>query len=318
MDFFSSFFQNVKDKLTSPFFGTLTFILLVHHWEFWYTLFTIESNLSSRQKVEVLKYIGAREFKYQHILEDVGWTILVVSAGYGIIVLTRSLSLYIDFRIMPAITNQIINKNVVLKSQYDEMFLERDNYAERYEAERQNNRLLSKSYDELGEEIKNKNLSTSDANDLITKLNNDIISLNYTIQTETQKNTQLSSDNLHYQEQIQALQTSTSDLENDLEFAHENLKIYREIFLGQDNRMYWSTIAEFPPSVENKVSELKNNGLWNGFKSVVSFDKRGGSISTQIYIDLRPYDVIVPDGADRLNAMGSIIAANLERFEKDR
>lgn len=121
-----------------------------------------------------MKIIAYREFVWPNLLTDIGWAVLIMGIGYGIVVGTRSLSLFIDFGIMPGITKRIINKNVVARTEYDDLLRERDNYVERYEEERKNGRVLSKVYDEQLIEVREKNKLEIEANDLITKLNKNI------------------------------------------------------------------------------------------------------------------------------------------------
>jgi len=318
MDFFNSFFQNVKDKLTSPFFGTLSFILLVHHWEFWYTLFNMDSKLNLTQKIEVLRFVGKKEFHWTNLLEDVGWTILIVAAGYGIIIGTRSLSLFIDFRIMPAITKEIVNKNVVVKSQYDELFHERDSYAERYEVERNKVREQSKSIDQQAEAIKTQNARIGDLNDQNTDFNSKITSLNGTVTQLNNKNSHLNSEIAGQESQISSLNESIQLLETSANRDQINLELYRTIFFDIENYSYWKDIDRFPTSIENIVISIKEAGLWSGFKSVVSYSRRGGSIGTDIYLQLQDFKVVTNDGMDRLTSLGHILSENIERFDSDK
>lgn len=44
MDAINSFFSNIKDKLTNPFFGTLIIVLIFQHWELWFAVFNFDED----------------------------------------------------------------------------------------------------------------------------------------------------------------------------------------------------------------------------------------------------------------------------------
>ena len=138
MDFLNSFFQNIKDKITSPFFGTLTFVIIIHHWQFWYTLFNLDSKLVLSEKIHLLSNIGNREFSWQNLVYDILCALGITISGYIIVLGTRSLSLFVDFRAMPWITGKIISREVVERKIHENVVKERDEYSEKYEEQRRN------------------------------------------------------------------------------------------------------------------------------------------------------------------------------------
>lgn len=308
MDFFNSFFQNVKDKLTSPFFGTLCFIMLIHHWEFWYILFNFSSKTDLNTKISILKTIGSREFYWRNITEDVLWTLLIVLVGYVIVVGTRTLSLFIEHGIMPRITRRVINKNVVLRSQYEEVREERDNYAEKYESERKYNRELSKSYDEQLKEIKNKNQTVTENNNLITDLNEKINNLNSTLSRENLKNEKLTKE-------LAIAKSEIINLQNKLDVLEEFYQIASKIFFDEENTEFWKNSRIPLPSLLKTANDIKLAGLWKGFKEVVKFEQKGGSIAPEIYRKLEPFGIIRKDQKERLNLLGLLMNYTIENYE---
>ena len=55
MDITSSFFDNIKDKTTNPFFGTLIFVWLVRNWDLVYTVFNFDSDCNLEDKKEFIR-----------------------------------------------------------------------------------------------------------------------------------------------------------------------------------------------------------------------------------------------------------------------
>src|SRR5690554_8145893 len=68
--------------------------------------------------------------------------------GYLVILLTRSISIFVEYSVMPWLTKKIINKNTVLKTDYDKVVSERDDYFEKYESERKRVREFSADYEQ--------------------------------------------------------------------------------------------------------------------------------------------------------------------------
>lgn len=156
MDFFNSFFQNVKDKLTSPFFGTLGLILIFHHWEFWYTLFNFDKDCTRTEKLAILRSMAINEFSVQDIIMDIFWTIALVLAGYLVVFGTRALALTFDHRLMTWLTQKVVSKNVVLMETHKSVVGERDRYSEQYEEQRQRVRNFSANLDQQTKQIQDK------------------------------------------------------------------------------------------------------------------------------------------------------------------
>lgn len=174
MEYFNSFFQNIKDKLTNPFFGTLIIVFILHHPQFWYSLFNFDDGVNLQQKIIYLREIGSREFSIGEILKDILCAIFFVVIGYLIVLATRTLSMWIEFRLMPMITKKIVSENLVMRTEYDEVVKERNEYSEKYEEQRKAVRLMSKDYDFLNEEANNKNTQINQFQTEITTLNNSV------------------------------------------------------------------------------------------------------------------------------------------------
>lgn len=168
MEIINSFFSNIKDKLTNPFFGTLILVLILHHWELWYAPFNFEDSYSLNEKIKFIEEYISNNLTFISFLWDIGQAILYMFLGYFIIVATRSLVLWVEFGFMPTITGKIVNKNVVRKIEYDDAVKEREEYFDQYEEQRENVRRFSRTIDEQTDQIKKKDKSILEQSNKIT------------------------------------------------------------------------------------------------------------------------------------------------------
>ncbi|WP_231464748.1 hypothetical protein [Pedobacter sp. Leaf132] len=313
MDFLNSFFQNIKDKLTSPFFGTLTFILIIHHWEFWYTIFNFDKDLLLHEKLYNLRVLAQKEFSIGNIAKDVLWALIIVVIGYIVVVTTRTLSIFIEFRAMPWITGKVTSKLVIDKKTYDDVLQEKNLYSEKYEEQRQLVRQYSRDYDSQEEQVQNKNKQLNELNSNITEFNNQISHLNNNASNDSRIIDDLRKEVNEKQSRIENMDSEVIGYNQRLGFTTIDVQQYREIFFSQTNRPFWNSKEKFPPSIHELVLKLKQDNIWKDFIAVANFERHAGSISTGVYAKLEPYALIIP-GTERLTAVGSILAANYELF----
>ena len=156
MEVINSFFSNIKDKLTNPFFGTLIIVLLIHHWQLWYAVFNFDQDCTLNDKISFIKNYSIVNLTFWKITYDIAQAIFLMLLGYLIIIGTRSLVLWIEFGLMPSITGRIVNKDVVRRTEYNDVVKEREQYFDQYEEQRKNVRIFSKTIDEQTEQIKQK------------------------------------------------------------------------------------------------------------------------------------------------------------------
>lgn len=301
MDYLNSFFQNIKDKLTNPFFGTFILILIIHHWEFWYTIFNFDANASRNFKINVLRTLVNYEFTVRNFFIDIMWAIIISVGGYIIVVITRTLSLFIEFRIMPWITGKVVNKNVVLKSTHDETVVERDEYSDKYEEQRKNVRIISKNYDEQIELIKTKDV------DLATK-SIELSKLTKNLNNSRQKAEGLENDLKKSLNNTIVLESNIDDLKNRQTITLNNLDEFKNLFFSVDNKFFWNSEHKFPPAIIEKVRELNNDGDWLHFLNVGKFVEFGGNISGESLTEMKEKGLLY-DGihTEEFTPIGEII-----------
>lgn len=166
----NDFFSNIKDKLTNPFFGTLIIVWLTRNWELVYSIFNFDENLKLEDKVAFIQSYFSVKIFWEELGINIGLAILFMLIGYLLIVGTRTISIIVEHNIMPKITEKFINKDVVLKTVFDEVKKERDEYSDSYENERKKVRESSKDYTQQLSQNKELNDNLINTN----KTNNDL------------------------------------------------------------------------------------------------------------------------------------------------
>lgn len=302
MEYFNSFFQNIKDKLTNPFFGTLIIVLILHHPQFWYSLFNFDDGVNLRQKIVYLREIGYREFSYETITDDILCALSFVFLGYFIIVGTRALSMWIEYCVMPYITKKIVSKNLVSRTEYNEVVKERDEYSEKYEDQRKTVRNMSKDYDTISEEANNKNSQINHLQHEITTLNNKVAAEKSTAN--------------RFRTSFDALEKEKSELDSKYEILNNRFELLNSdnskllnLFFGGVNTEHFNDAKKLPASIREMVKEMKNDGMWDVFLEVCMYFFKGGSISPEVLIRMKEYGVVISDskGNEHLSAIGKIL-----------
>lgn len=302
MEYFTSFFQNIKDKLTNPFFGTLIIVLIVHHPQFWFSLFNFDDGVNLRQKVDYLSKLGAQEFTSNAVINDVLCALFFMLLGYLIVVGTRALSMWIEYNVMPIITKNIVSKNLVLRTEYDEVVKERDEYSDKYEEQRKNGRIQSKNYDELLEEANKKNTQINELQSDITTLNNNIA-----VEKSTAN---------HFKTSFEALEKEKTELDNKYDKLLNNAVVldsakedFMDLYFGTENLGFYTDSMKFPPSIREKANELKHDVMWDLFLRLGEYFEKGGSVSLDVMKKMEEYGIVITDnmGKERLTPTGLIL-----------
>jgi len=292
----NDFFSNIKDKLTNPFFGTLIIVWLTRNWELVYSIFNFDNDLKLADKVLYIEsYFSDKSF-----LPDLGICVLLALGfmiiGYLVILLTRSISIFVEYSVMPWLTKKIINKNTVLKTDYDKVVSERDDYFEKYESERKRVREFSADYEQqinLYEELRR----TDSDNKLLLK--DEERKLNIANNTITKLN------------ELNTLQTQNIEkLKNELEYEKvQSQKLEQLYYLIEDSN------NDFKSFVLNskKIYEIANNiiskNLISTFLTAINFYKKGGSISSESINSLADLELIIKlnDKRETISTYGWLI-----------
>lgn len=301
MEVINSFFNNIKDKLTNPFFGTLILVLLIDHWELWYSIFNFDADCTLNDKISHIKTYSEINLTFLLFTLNVLQAILFMSLGYLIIVGTRSLVMWVEFGLMPYITRLIVNKNVVRKTEYDQVVKEREEYFDMYEEQRKNVRIFSKAIDEQTEQIKQKDQNLLEQSDKITKT---IRELDVTKNTLTRNETEISNKT----KIVSELENSIENFKLEDEFKSKQLSEFGTLFFGENSASYYSSPNQFPIEILQKVKELKDEKMWQIFLAVANFLTNGGTIGGESINEMMNKKLVVERGRhEELSAIGKII-----------
>jgi len=311
MEIINSFFNNIKDKLTNPFFGTLILVLIIHHWELWYTIFNFDSDCTLEDKTTFIRNYTAANLSFYKFMWDVVQAVFFMLLGYMIIVATRSLVMWVEFSLMPFLTGKIVSKNVVRKSEYDEVVKEREQYFDQYEEQRKNVRVFSKTIDEQTQQIKQKDEDLLRQSDTISSTIREL---------DITKNSleRVMVDNKSQATKIKTIDTSLAESQKENEFKISELKGFGGLFFNSENESFYSSYDKFPPEIINKVKELKNENLWQIFLSVGSFLTLGGTIGGEAVTKMVNKGMAFEKGGhEELTPIGKIIWRYRSIFNED-
>jgi hypothetical protein len=301
MEVINSFFSNIKDKLTNPFFGTLIIVLLIHHWQLWYAVFNFDNDCTLNDKIVFIRNYATINLTFWVILSDVLHAIFLMLLGYSIIIATRSLVLYIEFGLMPYITGRIVNKDVVRRSEYDDVVKEREQYFDQYEEQRKNVRLFSKTIDEQTEQIKLKDDELINQSNSISETLKELNQIKNVLEQEQSKNRSHESKN-------DLLNTTLEKANKNNDLKTKQVQIFNDLFFTPENRPFYSSIDKFPPEIINKVKELKNENKWRTFLAVGNFFQNGGTIGGESITEMIQKNIAFErDSYDEFTPIGKII-----------
>jgi hypothetical protein len=301
MEVINSFFNNVKDKLTNPYFGTLILVLLFHHWELLYVIFNFDDNVSLDNKLNSIKEYISTNITFESLMLDALWTLILMLTGYLIIVITRSIVLWVEFWLMPFITGKIINKNVVQKDEYDKVVKEREEYFDQYEEQRNNVRTFSKTIDEQTEQIKQKD------KDLLkqTKTISETVKELDSTKNKLEKSLNEASDKAN---KINSLNDSLTELKKYNKYISDKADKYEHLYFDKENQNFYSSIDKFPPEVFRKIKELMADDKLKAFIQVGSFYEHGGTMGGEIITEMIDRDLVFDrDSRQELTPVGKII-----------
>lgn len=296
----NDFFSNIKDKLTNPFFGTLILVWLTRNWELVYSIFNFDNNLKLKDKVDYIeKYFATKSF-WLELCSNVGLAISFMTIGYILIVLTRVLSMWIEFNLMPNLTKRTVSKNVVLKEQYDQVTEERDDYFKRYEGERNNVRKLSDNYDNISDNYKSTSIKYSD----LTTLHEATVE-----QLETSKKA-LEYIKTNFDSKTKEAEKLNEYLESSKKESRtyaEDLKMYKWIFSNNNSDIRYFLLSN--PEILKICQNLIKDKSIDLFCNVASFYIHGGSIEGEAVTKIQAYNVLHDRSSslEGLNPMGELI-----------
>lgn len=309
MEVVNSFFSNIKDKLTNPYFGTLIVVLIIHHWELIFGIFNFDEGFTLDKKIEFVKNYSLNNITWKSFLWDALQALFYMLIGYLIVVLTRSIVLFIEFGLMPFITGKIVNKNVVRRTEYEEVVKEREQYFDQYEEQRENVRNFSRTIDAQTEQIKEKDKNLLEQSNSISKALKELDLSQKRLAKSVDENNERSKI-------IERLENSIAQHDNLSKFCSKKLMEFRNLFFGKENESFYSSVDKFPPQIINKVNQLKKANDWNEFLQLGDFYKNGGSMGGKTLTKMINYGLAsARETTDDLTPIGEIIYQNKNVFD---
>lgn len=303
----NDFFSNIKDKLTNPFFGTLIIVWLTRNWEPVFAIFNFDSTTTLAFKLVYIKqYFSSKNF-WEEGLINIGLTILLILIGYIFIIGTRALSITVEHKTMPWITKKVVSKNTVLKSEYDKISEESNNYFKRYEGERSNVKKLSDNYDNLSENYKLLNEQHSDLTTKHEEISRDLhIKSNHLGRSQTDY-TKLNHEFEQQKEEIKKLEDKLKSETRGFNRTWNELYDIKSFFYN-NNKSF-----DFLLNNENilKICKqlIENNDVYNFINTVDKFKSESHILISDVTKDeLKKYNLLEEEyGPARLNVFGDYI-----------
>lgn len=266
MDVITSFFKNIKSKLSNPYFGTLTMVLLLNHWELVYAIFNFEKSVTLGVKMSFISGYLEDNITFKSFAVHAFTALLVMLFGYLIVVFTRVVVLTIEHGVMPWATGKVMNKNVVLRDVFEDVSRERDEYFEKYEEQRGFVRKYSKDLDEQRRQLAEKeqivigqNNSINQNQELIQKLTRDLGKKS----TVAEELLQMDKKNKY---KISELEVQLKNLNNSngiLELNNEDLRAYllefENMFHNIHGYSFFDRLNRLPLDILEKAQKLKEN-----------------------------------------------------------
>ena len=120
LDSVSSFIENLKSKVSNPFFGTLIAVWTVRNWKLIYGLFIFDEDCLMSDKFEFV----SNHFKDKNIFSELWINIIITFGllilGYTLLIISRFLANLVEHRITPninrvAASNLVANKDILIE-----------------------------------------------------------------------------------------------------------------------------------------------------------------------------------------------------------
>lgn len=268
----TSFFDNAKEKLTNPFFGTLILVWLVRNWELTYTLFNFDKDCNLEdKKAFIIKYFQPKSF-WNELFCNVGIAMGLMLFGYLLIVISRVIVNVVENNLMPFLNKKTVSKLVTNIGIHEHVVKQRDEYFEKYNVEREKAIDAVRAYDNL------KNSSEKEIEDFQNRIDilDDEISNLGIENEELQEKTNSLNENVNSQKQL-VKQIETTLQSKDNELTDIKLKLFRKT---EDL---------------NSLETIILNEIQDDYLNTTNDENTGRNINlNEIYLELKKKDLIIP------------------------
>lgn len=153
-DLLISFKENIKQKTSNPFLGTLIIVWLIHNYKHLYELFFSGSNLLFKEKLYSLDLLFNPNHFLVNIFECIIISFLVLIITYLLLSLSRLISNFHEKVITPWVYKVTDKSSIVLKMDFERLNLDKERVQKRFEQERETRIRLENEIEELENKIK--------------------------------------------------------------------------------------------------------------------------------------------------------------------
>lgn len=250
----NTFFTNIKQKTSNPFFGTLIFVWFVKNWELIYTIFNFDTCYTLNDKKNFIRSYFKDKNIWLEIAENILITIILLLIGYLFLVLSRMLANFIEHNITPKTNKIVASKLVVNKTVLEELEILLLKKTEELINERKiTNEFELKIVDQRGKlDILNQEISN---------LKSEINQLNINILTREKSIKSLNKQNENISKEVIELRDSNNNSQKKLKENDENWIVKFNLFKNQN----------ITPEVSDMYLELTNEGRYANFKKISEY-----------------------------------------------
>lgn len=136
-DTLNSAFDNLKERTTNPFLGTLVIVWIVKNWKLVYSLFYFDGSFKLKDRLQYISsYFSERSFIGNMIIV-VLITLALMVITYFLLTVSRLLTDFYEKIVIPGVSKLTDKSSVVLKTEYNKVLEEMRRLEERLEQERQ-------------------------------------------------------------------------------------------------------------------------------------------------------------------------------------
>lgn len=159
-DFFVSFRDNIKEKSTNPFFGTLILVWVIRNWKLLFGVFNFDKETTLEAKLNFIsEYFDPKSFA-ENLLVVIGYTFLALITSYLLLSASRLIVNFFDKVVTPCIYRLTDESSIVLKSDYDNKVKENFRLEARIEEERAAKIKFQEERDSLEKKLFTHNLTS--------------------------------------------------------------------------------------------------------------------------------------------------------------
>lgn len=168
-EFFLSFSESFKERVSNPFLSTYIVVWLIRNWELIYSILNFDTKLVLSEKVLYIKGFFGEQTFIENLSINIIWSFVALITTYTLLNISRLIVNIFEKQLSPWIFKITDSKSVVLKYDYDRLKTERNELQNKLNEERDAKFRLEQTIDELEKTISSQ--SHGDSKDYIENSN---------------------------------------------------------------------------------------------------------------------------------------------------